>query len=64
MRRRFTAQHHVTQSLVRRSASSGRGGGERDVRPLARCEEKRKEWAEHWLCNTEVQRSGGEAVEE
>ena len=28
---------------------------EEDVKPLARCEEKRKEWATHWQCDTEVQ---------
>ena len=27
----------------------------RIVRPLSRCEEKRREWAKHWQCNTEVQ---------
>ena len=24
---------------------------EKDVRPLARCEEKRKAWAKHWQCD-------------
>ena len=28
---------------------------EEDATPLARCEEKRKEWAKHWQCDTEVQ---------
>ena len=28
---------------------------ERDAKPSKRCEEKRKEWARHWQCNTEVQ---------
>ena len=38
-----------------------RGGGqslkreEEDAKPLARCEEKRKEWAKIWQCGTEVQ---------
>ena len=28
---------------------------DRDAKLLKRCEEKRKEWAKHWQCNTEVQ---------
>ena len=28
---------------------------EEDAKPLTRCEEKRKEWAKHWQCGTEVQ---------
>ena len=37
-----------------------RGGGqipkeEEDAKPLARCEEKRKDWAKHWRCGKEVQ---------
>ena len=38
-----------------------RGGGqilneeEEDAKPIARCEEKRNEWAKHWQCDTEVQ---------
>ena len=27
---------------------------EEDAKPLPRCEEKRKEWARHWHCGTEV----------
>ena len=27
---------------------------ERYVKPMKSCEEKRKEWAKHWQCNTEV----------
>ena len=27
---------------------------EEDAMPLARCQEKRKEWAKHWQCGTEV----------
>ena len=29
--------------------------GRMDVRPFNRCDEKRKDWAKHWQCNTEVQ---------
>ena len=42
---------HETNCMEWRSTNSG----ERDVRYLARCEEKRREWAKHWQCNTEVQ---------
>ena len=28
---------------------------EEDAKPLARCEEKKKEWAKHWQCGKEVQ---------
>ena len=28
---------------------------EEDAKPLARCEEKRKEWAKHWQCGKAVQ---------
>ena len=28
---------------------------EEDAKPLARCEEKRKEWASNWQCGKEVQ---------
>ena len=27
---------------------------EEDAKPLARCEEKKKDWANHWQCDTEV----------
>ena len=27
----------------------------KDAKQLARCEEKRKEWAKHWRCNKMVQ---------
>ena len=29
--------------------------GEEDAKLLTRCEEKRKEWADHWQCDTKVQ---------
>ena len=28
---------------------------EEDAKPSATCEEKKKEWAKHWQCDTEVQ---------
>ena len=28
---------------------------EEDAKPLGSCEEKRKEWAKHWQCDTNVQ---------
>ena len=28
-----------------------------DAKPLARCEEKRKEWEKRWRCDTKVQDS-------
>ena len=28
---------------------------EEDATPLARCEEKRNEWAKHWQCDAKVQ---------
>ena len=26
------------------------------AKPMARCEEKRKEWAKHWQCDMDVQK--------
>ena len=28
---------------------------EEDAKPMARCEERRKEWAKHWQCGMEVE---------
>ena len=46
--------HNITKP------TAGRGGvqilkeEEEDAKPFARCEEKRKEWAKHWQCDTKV----------
>ena len=40
--------------MERRGADS-EGGRKKDAKPLARCEEKRKEWAWDCQCGKEVQ---------
>ena len=32
---------------------------EEDVKPLARCDEKRKEWAKHWQCDNFLRTNRG-----
>ena len=51
---RFVAQNHEPHYLERMSRKFWEDE-ERDVRPLARCEEKTMEWVKHWQCDTEVQ---------
>ena len=46
--------HRITKPTVWRGGVQVLEEEERDVRPLNRCKEKRKEWANHWQCNTEV----------
>ena len=44
----------ITKPKARRREVQILKEAEEDVKPLARCEEKRKEWAKHWQCDTEV----------
>ena len=60
---RIIASAHGEAGLLQEitKPSAGRGGmqnqkeEEEDAKPLAGCEEKRKEWAKHWQCDTKVQ---------
>ena len=62
--KRMEVDHQKLVSRMIRSAQGGtwRGRGvqilkeeEEDAKPLARCEEKKKEWAKRWQCDTKVQ---------
>ena len=47
------ALDHEARSMEWESADLG--DGEEDVRPLGRCEAKRKEWSKQWQCDASVQ---------
>ena len=47
--------HKITKPTAWRGGAQISKEEEEDVNPLARCEEKRKERATHWQCDTEVQ---------
>ena len=47
-------QAPCTESRNQRRFTGDRIIGE-DVKPMRRCEEKRKEWARHWECDSEAQ---------
>ena len=47
--------HKITQPSAWRGGAQILKEEEEDAKPLARCEEKRKEWAKHCQCDTEVQ---------
>ena len=47
--------HSITKPTAWRGGVQVLEEVERDAKPLQRCEEKRKEWAKHWKCNSEVQ---------
>ena len=48
-------QHRISKSTVWREGIQILSKEEEDSRPMARSEEKRKEWAKHWQCNTKAQ---------
>ena len=52
-RNRSVAQDHETNSLERKRADFE--GRRRRCDTFARCEEKKKEWAKKWQCDTKVQ---------
>ena len=47
--------HEITKPTAWRGVVPVLQEDARDVRLWDRCEEKRKEWAKHWQCNTELQ---------
>ena len=47
--------HKITRQTAWRGGVQILRKEEEDAKPMARCEEKRKEWATHWQCGTEVQ---------
>ena len=48
--------HKITEPTAWRGGVQILKKEEEDARPLASCEEKRKEWAKHWQCGMEVQK--------
>ena len=47
--------HKITMPTVWRGGLQMLEKEQEDVKPSARCEEKRREWAQHWQGYTEVQ---------
>ena len=47
--------HKITRPTAWRGGAQILREEEEDAKPLARCEESRKEWAMHWQSSTEVQ---------
>ena len=47
--------HKITKPIAGRGRLQILEEEDEDVRSLARCEEKKTEWAEHWQHNTDVQ---------
>ena len=43
--------HKITKPTALRGGMQILKEEEEDAQPLARCEEKRKEWAKHWQCD-------------
>ena len=48
--------HKITKPRAWRGGAQILKDEEEDAKPLARCEERRKEWAKHWQCDTKVRR--------
>ena len=55
--------HKITKPAAWRGGAQILKKEEEDARLLDRCEATRKEWAEHWQCNEDVQNFGGDALE-
>ena len=47
--------HKITKPTAWRGGVQMLKDEEEDGQPSARCEEKKKEWAKHWQCDTKVQ---------
>ena len=47
--------HKITKPTAWRGGVQILKEEEEDAKLLSRCEEKRKEWAKHWQCETKVQ---------